>query len=130
MFSVFLNLFKPFTNMNFQNTFWTGVFWYTWVYEFFLKYWEKFSSTGSATAARISAVRQPFSPWGYHAGCHCSNKTVVLPPSSSSSSTKRFGFDRKRMLLPSRMSNEKPQRRTTAESRSQTAMSFASEPCW
>jgi len=77
-------------------------------------------------SARISAVRQPFSPWGYHAGCHCSNKTVVLPPSSSS--TKRFGFDRKRMLLPSRTSNEKPQRRT--ESRSQTAMSFASEPCW
>ena len=100
------------------------------IHEKFKKNWENFSSIGSATAARISAVRQPFSPWGYHAGCHCSNKTVVLPPSSSSSSTKRFGFDRKRMLLPSRMSNEKPQRRTTAESRSQTAMSFASEPCW
>ena len=60
---------------------------------------------------------------------------------ASSSSGKRFGFDRKRMLLPSRMFNEKPQRRTTSntasasvqESRSQTAMSFtsvASEPCW
>ena len=60
---------------------------------------------------------------------------------ASSSSGKRFGFDRKRMLLPSRMFNEKPQRRTTnstasasvQESRSQTAMSFtsvASEPCW
>ena len=42
MFSVFLKLFKPFTNMNFQNTFWTGVFWYTWVYEFFLNIGKNF----------------------------------------------------------------------------------------
>ena len=100
---------------------------------------------GSPISGRISHCRQVVypPPWGYQNAGGEGSPVVIMnqhgagvsaassrPGSSSVKSEKRFGFDRKRMLLPSPafgiVSPKQPQ------SRSQTSMSCYSEqpqPC-
>lgn len=85
-------------------------------------------------AGRVSHSRQVvFPPWGYHAGCHGS--PVIMNtrpgPQGGGKSDKRFGFDRKRMLLPSPAfgfanTSGAPSNQTKPQSRSQTSMSYYS----
>ena len=74
-----------------------------------------------------------YPPWGYNAGCEGSPVVIMnhgapssRPASSSGRADKRFGFDKKRMLLPSPaafsfVSPKQPQ------SRPQTSMSCYTE---